>query len=349
MRNKGISLKSSKRVRMQDVADRCGVSISTVSLVLSGDARIPEDTTRRVLQTVKALEYRPSVVARNLARRFSRTIGVILPQFAFEKNQPFYYQALQGIHSQTQTAGYKMVVEAANPSFIERRYYHRLLKEQSADGMIYMAAGINDGFLSEMQAEPYPFVLVGGVAEGVSLPTVKGPDFEGAKMAVRHLLKLGHKKIGHVAGSKTHSMGRDRERGYYAAMEEAGLSPQKEWVQNGDFDLGTAESAALQLQSKRVTALFAGNDMMAMGVLRGLRKKGVKVPAEMAIMGMDDLTLSQWVSPALSTVRFDISSLAGLAAQYVIKKIHAPLIGKDFLTDVPKPELIIRDSCGGKH
>src|SRR6185436_15704874 len=91
-----------RRVRMRDVANRCGVSISTVSLVLSGDARIPEDTARRVLQAVKAMEYRPSVVARSLARRASRTIGVILPEFAFSKNKAFYYQALQGIHAQTQ-------------------------------------------------------------------------------------------------------------------------------------------------------------------------------------------------------------------------------------------------------
>src|SRR5579864_8789579 len=159
---------SRKRVRMRDVATRCGVSISTVSLVLSGDPRIPEDTARRVLQAVKAMEYRPSVLARSLARRVSRTIGVIIPEFAFSHNQPFFYQALQGIHDQTQPAGYKMMVEAANQVFLSRRYYLRLLKEQSADGMIYMAAKLNDSFLAEMEKEPYPFVLLGNAADGVN-------------------------------------------------------------------------------------------------------------------------------------------------------------------------------------
>src|ERR1044071_4565780 len=112
-----------KRVRMRDVANRCGVSISTVSLVLSGAARIPEDTTRKVLQTVKAMEYRPSILARSLAKRGSRTIGVILPESAFQKNQAYFYEVLEGIHSETQAAGYKMLVEAANRGFLERRYY----------------------------------------------------------------------------------------------------------------------------------------------------------------------------------------------------------------------------------
>src|ERR1700759_3705529 len=132
---------------MRDVAERLGLSVSTVSLVLSGDTRIPEDTARRVLQTVKAMEYRPNLLARSLARRNSRTIAVILPEFALVRNKPFYFEALAGIHSQTQSAGYKIIVEAANRVFLARRYYLRMLKEQSADGMLYMAASINDGFL----------------------------------------------------------------------------------------------------------------------------------------------------------------------------------------------------------
>src|SRR5436190_24089010 len=95
-------LGSRKRIRMRDVATRCGVSISTVSLVLSGDARIPEDTARKVLQTVKAMEYRPSVLARSLAKKGSRTVAVILPEAAFTVNQPFYYEVLEAIHSLTQ-------------------------------------------------------------------------------------------------------------------------------------------------------------------------------------------------------------------------------------------------------
>lgn len=339
---------SKKRVRMRDVANRCGVSISTVSLVLSGDPRIPEDTTRRVLQAVKAMEYRPSVLARSLARRVSRTIGVILPEFAFSRNQPFYYQALQGIHTQTQPAGYKMVVEAANQVFLSRRYYLRLLKEQSADGMIYLAATLADSFLGEMEKEPYPFVLVGGTVDGLNLPCAKSDDVAGAKLATKHLLRLGHKAIGHIAGSSDISLGRDREKGYREAMREANLPIDSAWVVQGQFNIQEAERVAAELLEANVTAIFAASDVMAYGALRALRKAGKRVPQDVAVVGMDDGEMSAWMNPALTTVRTDARLLAENAAKYIIKRIQSPLLQKSGIGDLPSPELIVRESCGGK-
>ncbi len=336
------------RVRMRDVAARCGVSISTVSLVLSGDARIPEDTARQVLQAVKAMEYRPSVLARSLARRTSRTIAVILPEFAFEKNKPFYYQALQGIHSQTQPAGYKMIVEAANRVFLARRYYLRMLREQSADGMLYVAASVNDKFLSEVEKEPYPFVLVGATADGVDLPVAKANDVAGAKMAVEHLLKLGHKKIGHISGSPEISHGRDRARGYNDAMKEAGIAIDQNWIVQGDFSSEQAEKVTANLVDAGVTAIFAGSDVMAYGVLRALKALKKNVPSDVAVVGMDDLETSDWTNPTLTTVRYDIKTMAELGTKYVIRRAQSPIMPKSILDEVPPPELIIRESCGAK-
>jgi DNA-binding LacI/PurR family transcriptional regulator len=341
-------LNSRKRVRMRDVANRCGVSISTVSLVLSGDARIPEDTARKVLQAVKAMEYRPSVLARSLARRISRTIGVILPEFGFVRNKPFYYQALQGIHSQTQPAGYKMVVEAANRVFLARRYYLRLLKEQSADAMIYLAASISDEFLREMEKEPYPFILVGSYVDGADLTCIKSDDVAGAKMAVQHLISLGHKAIAHVAGSPEMSHGRDRELGYREAMKEAGLEVQASWVVPGNFELEQAEQAAQSLAGSGVTAIFAGSDVMAYGVMRGLKAQNRRIPDDIAVVGMDDLEMSAWINPSLTTVRYDIRLMAELATKFAIRRVQTPITQKSLLSEIPAPELIIRSSCGAK-
>lgn len=336
------------RVRMRDVANRCNVSISTVSLVLSGDARIPEDTARRVLQAVKAMEYRPSVLARSLARRTSRTIAVILPEFAFERNKPFYYQALQAIHSQTQPAGYKMLVEAANKSFLARRYYLRMLREQSADGMLYLAATVNDKFLSEIQKETFPFVLVGATVDGLDLPCSLTSDADGAKLAVKHLAKLGHKAIGHIAGPIDISHGRERERGYREAMKTAGLTVNPAWVARGDFDMRMAEKGARDLVDSGVTAIFAGSDVMAIGALRALRSLKKRVPEDVAVVGMDDLEMASWTNPGLTTVRYDISTMAELATKFVIRRAQSPVISKNPLSEVPPPELTIRESCGAK-
>lgn len=336
------------RVRMRDVASRCGVSISTVSLVLSGDTRIPEDTARRVLQAVKAMEYRPSVLARSLARRTSRTIAVILPETAFQRNTPYYYHALQGIHSQTQPAGYKMLVEAANRVFLARRYYLRMLKEQSADGMLYLAATISDKFLGEIEKEPFPFVLVGSYADEVNLPCAKSNDAEGAKIAVKHLIGLGHTAIGHIAGSQEISTGRDRAQGYSDAMKEAGLPLDPTRIVQGNFDIQQAATVTRELVETGVTAIFAASDAMAYGALRTLRELNKRVPQDVAVVGMDDLEMSAWTNPALTTVRYDIQMMAELATKYVIRRAQSPIIPKNPLTEVPAPELIIRETCGAK-
>ncbi len=342
------SSNSRKRVRMRDVAQRAGVSISTVSLVLSGDERIPEDTTRKVLQTVKAMEYRPSVIARSLARRISRTIGVILPEFAFQKNQPFYYQVLKGIHSETQPAGFKMVVEATNKGFIERRFYLRLLKEQSADGVIFLTPSLNDAFLGEMEKENYPFVLVGGAVKDVDLPCANGDDYTGALMATNHLIRLGHKRIGHIAGLPNYFMADERKRGYLDAMKKAGLPVDSQWIQNGDFDVLQATQAAKLLAGMGVSAVFVANDMMAYGAMKGLREMGKKVPTDIAVVGMDDLDFSSLTQPALTTVRYNVEKMGALAASFVMKQVQSPLIPKTMLNDIPVPELVIRESCGGR-
>ncbi len=344
-----LSLGVKKRVRMRDVATRCGLSISTVSLVLSGDARIPEDTTRKVLQAVKAMEYRPSILARSLARRGSRTIGVILPEFAFQKNQGYFYQALQGIHSETQPAGYKMLVEAASRVFLERRYYLRLLKEQSADGIVYLAANSGDSFLSEMSRENYPFILLGNTVERTGLPAIIGEDAAGAALATQHLISLGHKAIAHVAGTEETSSGRARLNGYREAMSKAGITVLPSWIIPGDFDIRTAEKTATSVLESKCTAVFAANDTMAYGLIKGLSTQSVRVPEDIAVVGMEDLELSSWINPPLTTVRLDIAGMAAQATQYVLNALQNPGTPRNGMGQPTAPQLIKRISCGSKN
>lgn len=337
------------RVRMRDVALRAGVSVSTVSLVLSGDSRIPEDTVRKVLQTVKAMEYRPNIIARNLARKGSRTIGVILPEHAFEHNQSFYYQVLHGIHSQTQPAGFKIVVEAANKIFLERRYYHRLLKEQSADGIIYMAAGLSDVFLSDMSREPTPFVLLAASVDQTNLPVVKSDDEKAVDLAVRHLVSLGHQQIGYIGSDITQSRGRDRHNSFKVCLEKSGGVFDPQSVVKGDFGQSEAKDAVLSLlSSKSLTAIVAGSDPMAYAVLRACWELKRRVPEDLALVGMDDLTLSACTTPSLTTVRTHVFELGGIAARFVLKNLKNPQANKSLVGTIPLPELVIRESCGAK-
>lgn len=344
-----ISLSSQKRrVRMRDVAARAGVSISTVSLVLSGDTRIPEDTTRKVLQTVKAMEYRPSNLARSLARRGSRTIGVILPESAFTTNQPFYYQTLEGIHGETQPAGYKMLVEAATRAFLDRRYYLRLLKEQSVDAILYLAASVKDTFLNEMARENYPFVLLTHRPSEAGLPYIGAEESKGARMAVDHLLRLGHTRIGFVGGSADFWTGFSREQGYRQAMSLAKIDVASSWVVSGDSDAAKAASLVHDLLKAGVTAIFAANDWMAAGVLKGLWQAGKRVPNDVAVVGMDDLPISELTTPPLTTIRVGIREQAALATRYLLASLSTPASQRPPLPSLYTPELIVRSSCGSK-
>jgi DNA-binding LacI/PurR family transcriptional regulator len=223
-----------------------------------------------------------------------------------------------------------------------------MLKEQSADAMIYLAASLQDGFLADMEKENYPFVLLGGVFEKSNLPLVKSDDAAGAKIATQHLISLGHKRIGHIAGNSAYSISRDREQGYRAAMKAAGLEVAPAWVVAGDFDLDQAEKQTAQLVEQNVTAIFAGSDVMAYGAMRALRRAGRRIPEDVAVVGMDDLDLSAWMNPSLSTVRYDIRKLGEIAAAYALKRIEVPSGQKIPIDDVPVPELIVRDSCGQK-
>jgi LacI family transcriptional regulator len=144
------------------------------------------------------------------------------------------------------------------------------------------------------------------------------------------------------------SMGRDREKGFRQAMEAAGLTVNANWILNGDSDMEISEKRAVELAKVGVTAIVAGNDTMAYGALRGLRKAGVKVPGDVALIGIDDLEMSAWTEPALSTVRTHIQQMGEIAAQHVVHRIQTSGTSKTPLRSVPHPELVIRSSCGSK-
>jgi LacI family transcriptional regulator len=241
-----------------------------------------------------------------------------------------------------------LVVEAANAVFLSRRYYLRLLKEQSADGMIYLAASLKDDFLKDMEKEPYPFVLLGNSSDGIDLPVVKSDDEKAASLAAQHLINLGHKKIAYVGGLAGYSMGLGRNRGFQNTMKEAGLEVQNTLLLDGNFSLEESERLVQTIVDQKATAILCASDSMAFGILRGLRNLGISVPSDMALVGMDDLEMSSWIEPSLTTVRTHIQEVAGAAAKYLIQKIQALPTQKLQFKEIPTPELIVRSSCGSK-
>jgi LacI family transcriptional regulator len=299
-----------QRVTMKDVAEHCGVSLSTVSLVLSGDQRIPPATTQRVLEVVKALGYRPNVIARNLAKQRSKTLGVVLPDLGAVVDQSFFGEALKGVYAETSRQGYRLLLEIATPQFLSRRFYLRLLKENSVDGLIYLGATLKDDHLREVEPYHFPFLFIGGYLDDARISYVAIDNEAGSYMAVKHLIDLGHRRIGHAAGPVIFSSARDRIRGYRRALEEAGIAFDPALVVDGHYRADVTQEVTRQLIAKKVTAIFAGSDWMASGAMRAVKEAGLRVPQDVSIIGCGDLELARLVDPPLTTVKYDIKALA---------------------------------------
>lgn len=333
------------RVTMKDVAERCGVSLSTVSLVLSGDARIPPSTTQRVLEVVKALGYRPNVVARNLARQSSKVLAVVLPDPSALVDHLFCAQALQGISAEASRLGYRLLVETATAQFLSRRFYLRLLKENSANAMIYLGSSLGDQFLADPELLEFPFLTMGGYLDNPAVSHLTIDNEAAGYLATKHLLQQGHRRIGHVAGSLRDATSRDRIRGYQRALQEARVDFDPDLVAEAHFRPQKSGPAAESLLSKGVTAIFAANDLMAAAVIHALKVSGRKAPGDMAVVGLGDLEWASFFDPPLSTIRYDVQALSSEGARCLIENIEHGQSDRVVQKKYPV-ELIIRESSG---
>ncbi len=307
---------------MKDVAERCGVSLSTVSLVLSGDARIPPATTQRVLEVVKALGYRPNVVARNLARQSSKVLAVVLPDPSALVDHLFCAQALQGISAEASRRGYRLIVETATAQFLSRRFYLRLLKENSANAMIYLGSSLGDHFLADPELLEFPFLTMGGYLDNSQVSHITIDNEAAGYLATRHLLEQGHHRIGHVAGALHDATSRDRIRGYQRALKEARVDYDADIVVEAHFRPREAAAAANLLLKKDVTAIFAANDLMAASVLHAAQVSGRKIPEDVAVVGLGDLEWTPFFNPPLSSIRYDVQALSSEGTRCLIENIE---------------------------
>lgn len=291
-------------VTIHDVAARAGVSVATVSRVLNGKQLVREETARHVLSVAKSLRYVPNVAARSLSIRRSQTIGVVLPDVHGE----FFSEVIRGIDLAARHAGYHILVSGSHSDQKEMLAVLGAMHGR-VDGLVVMAPDSTSSSLRELLSPGLPLVLLNSTDEGHD--AIRIDNFGGARAMMGHLLGLGHTRIAFIRGPDHNADARERLRGYRRAMRTVpGMAPRSLEVE-GNFTEQSGYLAAQRLvrTETRPTAIFAANDSMAVGALSALADQRIAVPAEMTVVGFDDIPIARYVAPPLTTVRVDIAEL----------------------------------------
>lgn len=340
------------RVRSRDVAKLAGVSRTTVSFVLNNvpGMRISEVTRQRVLDAARELDYHPDASARRLVTGRTQILAYVerqSPEQAF--SDAFMPQVLRGVHDAASSSGYE-VLFAPIPLETSNGRFSRLLRGRHVDGIILSGPRTDDTELRDMLETQSPIVLQGQWPE-INAASVDVDNVKAAKEATEHLIRLGHTRIGmivHAPGTFTASI--SRIQGYREALQEHGLQFNQSLVAYANYTPKSGEEALQSLlqAGEPHTALFVSSDTIAIGVIRAAQAAGYEIPQDLAIIGFDDIPLSVYIDPPLTTMRLPAYGIGWAAAEVLIRMIEDDEEGHD--TNVLlETELIIRESCGAQQ
>lgn len=328
---------------IQDVARRAQVSTATVSRALSSPDLVSASTRERVSEAVIATGYAINQAARSLRSRAAHTVV-----FAFPNIGNAYYSAvLDGVVAETSARGYGALVAnrlGENPTEWLKDYF----LSNRADGMVLFDGSLDvTQFYDRKTQRRFPLVVACDELPDPRLNAVMIDNRSSGAMAVRHLLDLGHRRIGHVlVASKTPGLQSDRYLGYLDALREAGISVRSEWVFAGDFtiDTGVRAGEAFLALKDRPTAMFVANDEMAMGFLHALRGAGVRVPQDVSVIGFDDSPSARCMAPTLTTIRQPRFDIGQKSARLLVDLLEGDSWPESPVQIVLDCELIVRES-----
>lgn len=331
---------------INDVASEAGVSIKTVSRVVNNEPNVREKTKAKVMQAIERLHYQPNQSARSLAANRSFLVGLL-----YANPAPSYIiNAQTGALDACRQHNFGLLIHPCDnndenlPNEIEQ-----LVRKSRLDGLILTPPLTDNPALLEcLQKYNIDYVSVSAkdeFTEGQSIPNVLCDDEHAAATMTEHLLAMGHQRIGFIAGHPEHNASEKRLVGYRSALAERGINYLPQLVEQGLFDFNSGKACAEKLldQTPRPTAIFASNDYMASGVLVVAHNRGIKIPAELSVVGFDDVPIAAQSWPALTTIRQPSQQMVEQAAQFLIAKVS----GKTAPNQAPafRCELIERDSC----
>jgi len=335
---------SNNNPTLEQIAKAAGVSRSTVSRVINNKPNVSDEVRERVWRVVKEMGYHPHAAARSLASRRTRTLGIVIPQAVNTVfSDPYFSRVLHGIADAANEHQYHMFL-AMVPPHQEDDFYRRSLRSQMLEGVVIISAFLDDALIPRLHRDGIPFVVIG---RHPAIPEVNYVDVDnvhGAMMAVEHLMRLGRRRIATITGPMNMVAGVDRLEGWKTALRRNGHLVDESLIAEGDFTEAGGYLAMQRLLPHKPDAVFAANDLMVIGALRAIYEAGLRVPADIAVVGFDDAQVAAYSTPPLTTVRQPIYKLGRTAAELLFRLLEGRAPAP--LRAILPTELVIRASCG---
>ena len=328
------------RPTIYDVAKLAGVSTATVSRALNGTGQIAPSTRATIEAAVEQLGYRANTIARSLVTKSTQTIALLLPDIA----NPFYAALVSSIQQHALSQGYTMLLCTTEGDAEREEQYLTLLRAKQVDGALVDGLRLPPDRIAAFVKDGFPIVCLDRDVDSDSIPLVQVDNRLGGRLATEHLIGLGHSRIGHVTGAHVLGISDERLAGYWEALVNAEIETDPRLVAEGHFteEGGYAGARALLEASPDVTAIFAANDLSALGVLHALAESGRRVPDDVSVVGFDDLRLSAFTAPPLTTIRQPATEIAQRATEILIDLTRGKRVEK--LLHLLEPKLIVRAS-----
>jgi LacI family transcriptional regulator len=330
-------------ITLRDVARRAGVHAGTASRALNPRTRslVNSDTARRVMQAADELGYRPNPIARSLKTNRSSTIGVLLPDLT----NPLFPPIVRSIEDALAKVGYTALLANSDNDPEKERLHFETMKARQVEGFIMATAERDHPLIEDAIAADVPIVLVNRTVDSSRAFAVITDDRKGAGLAVGHLTELGHERIAHIVGPETYSTGKARHQGFVDAMRRAGLRADRRLVR---FTRAFTESEGARVFRKLVadkrdfTAVFAGNDLLALGCYDVMSEVGLRCPEDVSIVGFNDIPFLDKLRPSLTTIRVPHYEIGARATELLLARLQDPSF--EPVTVLLEPELIVRGS-----
>jgi len=337
-----------KTITPKEIAKKAGVSLGTVSNVLTGTKVVSPERRARVLAVIRDSGYHPNFVARSLKQRHTRILGMVIADIT----NPFFAQMVRGAEDAVMKRNYVLLIFNSDDHFEREKYIFSVLRSQRVDGILLVVAPgpKRPSHLLDMLKSEARIVCLDRVPPGMKVDSVTVANFAATRECIRHVIAEGHRRIGIIAGSLKLQTGRERFNGYLAALREAGIEVAPELIGKGDFHMESGYRLGLEmlLSRHRPTALFVCNNLMTIGVMKALGESRLRCPQDVALATFDDMPATQAFQPPLTAVAQPAYTMGHTGAELLMDRIESKVDGASPIEIRLEGELKIRESTAGE-